>query len=45
MKGSGGLYMKYRICLSMFIYKPRLVNEGGIYMGVAYPMNFFSKQI
>ena len=29
----------------MFIYKPRLVNEGGFNMSVAYPMNFFSKQI
>ena len=41
MKGSGGLYIKYSICLSMLIYKPRLVNKGGLYMGVAHPMNIF----
>ena len=41
MEGLGGLYMKYSICLSIFIYKPRLVNEGGLNMRVAYPMNFF----
>ena len=33
--------MKYNICLSIFIQKPWLVNEGGLNMRVAYPMNFF----
>ena len=41
MKGLGGLYLKYSICLSIFIYKPRLVNESGLNMRVAYPINFF----
>ena len=41
MKGLGGLYMKYSICPSIFIYKPQLVNAGGLNMRVAYPMNFF----
>ena len=26
---------------SILIYKPRLLNEGGLNMTVAYPMNFF----
>ena len=26
---------------SIFIYKPWLVNEGGLNMSVAYPVNFF----
>ena len=37
----GGLYMKYSICLSIFIYKPWLVNEAGLNLKVAYPTNFF----
>ena len=41
----GGLYMKYSIFPSKIIYKPRLVKEGGINMTVAYPVNFFSKNI
>ena len=45
MKGLDGLYMKYSICLSIFIYKPWLVNAGGLNMRMAYPLNFFSKQI
>ena len=43
-KGWGGLYMNNSICLSIFIYKPWLVNEGGLNMRVAYPMNLVSKQ-
>ena len=39
-KGLGGLYMKYIICLSSFIYKPWLVSAGGLNMRVAYPTNF-----
>ena len=45
MKGLGGLQMKYRICLSIFIYKPWLVNEGGFDMRVTLPMNFFNTKI
>ena len=41
IKGWGGLYRSYSICLPIFIYKPWLVNEGGLNMRVAYPMNFF----
>ena len=37
--------MKYSIFPSIIIYKPRLVNEGGINMTVAYPVNFFSKKL
>ena len=33
--------MEQSICLSIFIHKPWLVNEGGLNMRVAYPMNFF----
>ena len=33
--------MKYSICLIIFIYKPWLVNGGGLNMRVAYPINFF----
>ena len=39
MRGWGGLYTKYRINLSIFIYKPWLINEDGLNMRVAYPMN------
>ena len=42
MKGWGGLYMNHSGCLSIFIYKPWLVNEGGSNMRVAYPMNLLS---
>ena len=38
---AGGLYMKYSICLSIFIYKPWLVNEGGLNMREAYPTKYF----
>ena len=34
----------YISCLSIFIYKPWLVNKGGLNMRVAYPMNFISRQ-
>ena len=37
----GGLYMKYSIFLSIFIYRPWLVNEGGLNMRVAYPVSVF----
>ena len=37
MIGWRGLYMKHSICLSIFIYKPWLVNEGGQTMRVAHP--------
>ena len=43
-KALGGLYMKWSICLSMLIYKPRLANKGGLNMRVADPMNFFLNQ-
>ena len=43
MKGQGGLSMEQSICLSIFIHKPWLVNEGGLNMRVAYPMNFPEK--
>ena len=33
--------MKYSICLSIFIYKPWLVNEGGLNMREAYPTKYF----
>ena len=36
MEGWGGLYMKHSIYLS--------INEGGLNMRVAYPMNFISRQ-
>ena len=44
IKGLGGLYMKYSICLSISIYKPLFVNEGGLNMRVAYQMKFFPKK-
>ena len=37
----GGLYMKYSIFLSIFIYRPWLVNEGGLNMRVAHHVSFF----
>ena len=37
--------MEYSIFLSIFIYKPWLVNEGGLNMSVAYPVNFFQTNI
>ena len=42
MKGWGGLFMNHSVCLSIFIYKPWLVNEGCLIMRVAYPMNLLS---
>ena len=41
VKRLGGLCMKYSIPLSIFIYKPWLVGEGGLNTGVAYPVDFF----
>ena len=41
----GGLYMKYSIFLSIFIYKPWLVNEGGLNMRVAHPVRLIFKQL
>ena len=38
MRGWGGLYTKYRIYLSIFIYKPWLINEDGLNMRVTHPM-------
>ena len=37
--------MKYSIFPSIFIYKQRIANEGGLNMTVAYPVHYFSKKI
>ena len=33
--------MIYSICLPIFIYKPWLLNEGGLNVKAPYPMNLF----